>query len=69
MMIKHMLSALFLLQLNVEPGVLGLKTMLHQSPSWLAFQDKEKVEVCVSAKTTLTGPIASWMIYYLMLFL
>jgi len=31
-------------KLGVEPGVYGLKQLLHQSPSWLAFQDKEKVE-------------------------
>lgn len=31
-------------KLNVEPGVQGLKQMLHQNPSWLSFQDKEKVE-------------------------
>ena len=32
-------------QLNLVPGRKGLRTALGEVPSWVAFQDKEKVEV------------------------
>lgn len=32
-------------QLNLVPGRKGLRTALGDVPSWVAFQDKEKVEV------------------------
>ena len=34
------------LQLNLVPGRKGLRNALGDVPSWVAFQDKEKVEVC-----------------------
>lgn len=32
-------------QLNLIPGRKGLRNVLGDVPSWVAFQDKEKVEV------------------------
>ena len=32
-------------QLRLVPGRKGLRTALGDVPSWVAFQDKEKVEV------------------------
>ena len=32
-------------QLNLVPGRKGLRSTLGDVPSWVAFQDKEKVEV------------------------
>jgi hypothetical protein len=36
------------LQLNLIPGRKGLRTVLGDVPSWVAFQDKEKVEVSLT---------------------
>lgn len=36
---------MWLVQLNLIPGRKGLRTVLGDVPSWVAFQDKEKVEV------------------------
>ena len=33
------------LQLRLVPGRKGLRMALGDTPSWVAFQDKEKVEV------------------------
>ena len=32
-------------QLNMTPGTKGLKKLLGTVPSWVTFQEKEKVEV------------------------
>ena len=34
-----------LVQLNMTPGTKGLKKLLGTVPSWITFQEKEKVEV------------------------
>lgn len=35
-----------MLQLRLAPGRKGLRKALGDVPSWVAFQDREKVEVC-----------------------
>ena len=37
-----------MLQLRLAPGRKGLRKALGDVPSWVAFQDREKVEVCSS---------------------
>ena len=34
-----------LLQLNVYPGLKGLKEMLGTVPAWIHYEEKERVEV------------------------
>jgi len=31
-------------QINIEPGIEGMTTLLHQVPTWLSFQETEKVQ-------------------------
>jgi hypothetical protein len=40
-----MLKFLMLLQLNVYPGLKGLKEMLGTVPAWIHYEERERVEV------------------------
>ena len=39
-------ESVVLSQLRLAPGRKGLRKALGDVPSWVAFQDREKVEVC-----------------------
>ena len=43
------------LQLNVYPGLKGLKELLGHVPSWISYEEKERVEVCKGAVTVWTS--------------
>ena len=40
-------------QLNVYPGLKGLKELLGHVPSWISYEEKERVEVCHGAVASL----------------
>ena len=42
-------------QLNVYPGLKGLKEMLGHVPSWISYEEKERVEVSTASVEPLTG--------------
>ena len=46
------------MQLNLVPGRKGLRSTLGDVPSWVAFQDKEKVEVRRTARAPCRAPCA-----------
>ena len=50
------------MQLRLAPGRKGLRKALGDVPSWVAFQDREKVEVCF-CPFTLHSPFQTLYTY------
>ena len=44
------------MQLNVYPGLKGLKELLGHVPSWISYEEKERVEVRAHGRTAPMRP-------------
>ena len=51
-------SRVWVAQLNVYPGLKGLKELLGEVPSWISYEEKERVEVRVCQKPMSVFPMS-----------
>ena len=47
------IARIFIVQLNVYPGLKGLKEMLGAVPAWIHYEERERVEVTAQCQPAL----------------